>query len=95
MDLMTKNAQSPPPSISLHIDELVLHGLAAGKSHRIGEALEHELTRLLSEQGLPPAFSQEEPTAHLDRGAFEIGPDSTPETIAAQLANAIHGGSGQ
>jgi hypothetical protein len=37
----------PRPSINLHIEELVLHGFAPGDRHRISEAVEQELTRLI------------------------------------------------
>lgn len=39
--------------IELEIEGLVLHGIRSGDRHRIREAVESELTRLLAEKGLP------------------------------------------
>ena len=56
---MNEPLQPPPerapraPRITFHIDELVLHGSAPGDPHRIADALQTELHRLISEQGAP------------------------------------------
>jgi hypothetical protein len=41
------------PDVSVHIDELILRGVAPAERHRIGEAVRLELTRLIAERGLP------------------------------------------
>jgi hypothetical protein len=40
-------------AIELTVEELVLHGFAAGDRYAIAEAVERELTRLLGGQGVP------------------------------------------
>jgi len=70
----------------------VLHGLAAGEHYRVGDALERELTRLLTERGAPPSLAAGGEIARLDGGAIELKPDSSAEKIGAQLAQAIYGG---
>lgn len=79
-------------SVDLHIEELVLHGFAPGDRYRIGDAIERELTRILTEQRLPPAMTQDAATPHVDGGAVEISARSDAETIGVQLAKAIYGG---
>jgi hypothetical protein len=41
------------PDVSVHIDELIVHGVAPAERDRIGEAVRLELTRLIAERGLP------------------------------------------
>ena len=60
-----KNAHRPgdcrmgaPMNIELEIDELVLHGVAPTDRVAVGEAVQHELTRLLTERGVPPSLEQ-------------------------------------
>ncbi len=85
-----------PPSVDLRIEELVLHGFAqgvpAGYRSRIGAAVEQELARLLTEQGVPMGLSQAGALARLDAGAFEVAPDAKPEVIGVQVAQAVYRG---
>ena len=78
--------------IDLHIQELVLHGFPAGDRHRIGDAVQRQLARLFAEQGVPPSLSRHAGAPHLDGGAFDVAPDSSAETIGAQVAQAVYGG---
>lgn len=78
--------------IELHIEELVLHGFAPADRHRIGDAVQRELTRLLTEQGMPASLVQRGEMARLDGGAFEIARGSRSEAIGAQVAQAVYGG---
>jgi hypothetical protein len=82
----------PRPSINLHIEELVLHGFAPGDRHRISEAVQQELTRLLSEQPISPAFSKSSSMDQIDGGEFRIANPAKPAAIGDQIAGAIHGG---
>jgi len=47
----------PQPDIHLHIEELVLHGFAPGDRHQISEAMQQELTRLISEKNISGEFA--------------------------------------
>lgn len=85
----------PAHSVELHIEELVLHGFASNDRYRIGDALERELTRLVTEQGVPPVISQGVEVARLNAGAFQVKTGSNPETTGVQLAQAIYRGLGK
>ena len=80
------------PNVELHIEELVLHGFEPADRFRIGEAAERELSRLLTERGTPPSLAHGRETARLDGGSFEAKPDSTAESIGAQVARAVYRG---
>jgi hypothetical protein len=79
-------------NIELHIEELVLHGFSPTDRYRIGQAVEHELGRLFTEQGAPLVRSGE--IASLDGGSFEANPGSGAEVIGARVAQAVYGGLG-
>jgi hypothetical protein len=81
-----------PQNVELHIEELVLRGFAPGERHRIGEAVERELVRLLDEHGVPPSLAQGIEVERLDGGAFEVSHGSKLETVGVQVAQAIYGG---
>lgn len=81
-----------PKSIELHIEELVLEGFEQVDRHGIAEAVEQELTRLFTEKGIPPSLADGGKINRLDGGAFQIEPDSRPETIGTRVAQAVYGG---
>jgi hypothetical protein len=83
------NQQSP---IHLHIDELVLHGFSPGDRHRIGEAVQRELARLLTEEATPPALAKSAAIDRLNGGTFQMTSAPRPEATGAQVARAIFGG---
>ena len=76
------------PNVDLHIEEIVLDGFAPGDRYRVGDALERGLSRLFTEHGTPPARGGY--IGRLDGGAFEIKPDSTPETTGTSVARAVY-----
>lgn len=78
--------------IELHIEELVLDGFNAADRYRIGDMIERELSRLLSESGVPPSLVANHNQAHIDAGALNVASVSTPEHIGAQVAQAVYGG---
>ena len=47
-------ARRAVPTVSLHIETLVLDGFAPGDRYRIGAAMQRELERLVSMHGLAP-----------------------------------------
>jgi hypothetical protein len=79
-----------PAAVELHIEELVLHGFPAGDRHRIGDALQQELLRLIGEQGLPALLAQPLSRERLDGGAFKVGPGAKPQTVGTHLAQTLH-----
>jgi len=79
------------PSVELHIEELVLHGFPSSDRHRIGEAIERELTRLFTEERTAPAFAESAEIDRLNAGSFQTTATATPETTGAQVARAVFG----
>lgn len=79
-----------PQSLQIRIEELVLNGFQATHRYRIGDAVERELDRLFesaSLRGVPAGAAEVD---RLDAGSFSIQPDSRPEVIGAQMAQAIY-----
>jgi hypothetical protein len=83
------NRQSP---IHLHIEELVLHGFAPGDRHRIGDAMQRELARLLTEKQTPPGLTKNTAMDRLNGGTFHMTGNAKPEATGAQVARAVFGG---
>ncbi len=81
-----------PARIELHIDELVLHGFAPSDRHAIGDAVQHELARLLAEQGLAPSGLVSRERAHVNAGDFHVSSESKAPAVGAQVAHAVYGG---
>jgi hypothetical protein len=83
---------NPQPSIELHIDELVLHGLpiTSSQGRVVQAAIESELARLLAEQGLNHSSVGAMP--HLSAGSIQLTNDSKPANLGHQIAQAIYGG---
>jgi hypothetical protein len=78
--------------IDLHIEELVLDGFAPGDRHRIGAALERELTRLLTEHGAPASWAGGGGVPRLDGGTFDAKPGARPERVGTQIAQSVFRG---
>ena len=89
------SAVGSPPSVDLHIHELVLNGFPPAHRYAIGDAVERELTRLFTEQGTPMEIMRDVEIAHLNGGAINVKPGSNAETTGIQLARAIYGGLGE
>ena len=81
-----------PRTVEVHIEELVLHGFAPGDRHRIGAAVQRELSRLFAEHSVPPALAQGGEAARLNGGTFRVVPGSKAETIGVQVAQTVYGG---
>jgi hypothetical protein len=78
--------------ISLHIDELVLHGFPMQARHSIGDATQLELTRLLSAGGLPEFVSDTSKSDAIDGGSFHVTPHAKPNAVGSLIAKAVYGG---
>lgn len=84
------NERQPP--IHLHVEELVLHGFPSSDRHRIGEAMQRELTRLFTEGRTPPALTKSAEIDRLNGGSFQTTGTARPEATGAQVARAVFGG---
>lgn len=79
-------------SISVRIDELVLHGFAPTDRYRIGDAMQQELTRLFVEGGIPRQLDHSFETARIDAGSFQMAQGTRAEAVGAKIAHAVYGG---
>jgi hypothetical protein len=79
-------------NLELHIEELILHHVPPHQQDLIGAAIEQELTRLFSEQGVPPTLAKGGQMGQIDGGAFNVAPNATADAIGSQVAQAIYGG---
>jgi len=86
----SNSGRPAPPSIELSIDELVLHGFEPAQRYAIGEALQHELTRLLIQQGRPSAISEAIEIEHLNAGSINVVRSDVKATGRA-IARAVYG----
>jgi hypothetical protein len=82
-------------NINLHIDTLVLEGLPVAQREQVKAAVITELTRLLSEQGLPSVGRQViQQITHVDAGSLLLKPNATSQTLSTQIATQIYQGLG-
>lgn len=94
-DKALRNSKSEirnPKSIEIHIDEMVLHGFAMADRYSIADAVQHELARLLAENGAPSSLAQPAAIERISGGAFRLKSDANAESTGAQVARAIFGG---
>ena len=88
----TRFSDFSPASVEIFIEELVLHGFSPIDRYRLADAVQCELARLFTDQGVPTALAQGREIAHLDGGRFEVAAGSPAEAIGAQVAQALFGG---
>lgn len=79
-----------PREIEVHIEELVLHGIAPESRHRIAEALQSELSTLLAERGIPAPWRAN--PERVEARTSKVGPQTKPVSTGEQIARAVHGG---
>ncbi len=78
--------------IDLHIEELVLHGFAATDRHRIAEAVQLELSRLMTAEGQANFLKSPLSLERIDGGAFKVQAGAKPDTTGTQIAGAVYRG---
>lgn len=74
--------------LELHIEQLVLRGFAPGDRASIGEAVQQELARLLTQQGLP-GLAHGASIGRIDGGSFQVAPSARGPAVGVQLARAV------
>lgn len=84
------SAPPVPTSIELHIEELVLHGVALENHAQLAAAVERELTQLLSERGIQPSLSGDLEIERLHGGAFRTRQGESATSLSHHLAGAIY-----
>lgn len=81
-------------NIVLHIEELFLHGFDTKDKHRIGTAVQDELTRLLGERGAAIPFDQDIRLDRIDGGSFRVREGQRPDSIGIRIGQAVYKGLG-
>src|SRR5262245_50766908 len=76
--------------IELHIDKLVLVGFQPGDRYRIGEAVQSELSRLLTEQGIASTSAQSISIDRLTGERFSMSAGMSVLDQGRQIARTIH-----
>jgi hypothetical protein len=81
--------------VQVQIDELVLHGFAASDRYVVGEAVERELVRLLSEKGVPRSLRSENARDKIKAPGFNAAFGAKQSAIGRQIAQAVYDGFSQ
>lgn len=79
-------------TINLHIEHLILHGLAAVDRDQLVSAVQQELARLFAEEGAAATWAGPRVADRVDGGSFTLTPNMGAEAIGAHVAQAIYGG---
>lgn len=80
--------------IRVHIERLVLEGVAVEQPRILRKALEQELTGRLMEGSLSREFRGGGAVPHVHGGAIELGQGSHPAKLGTQIAGAVYRGIG-
>ena len=80
------------PDVRIHVEELVLDGFAPSEGHRIGEAIERELARLVVARGMPHRLMVGGTIALLDGGAFQAPSGASGDVLGTRVAQAVYRG---
>ncbi|HEV8515747.1 MAG TPA: hypothetical protein VGQ59_20835 [Cyclobacteriaceae bacterium] len=78
--------------VELHIEELILHGFPRNERYSIGEAIEADLTRLFTEQGIPQLFSAGGSIPTLNAGTINLNSRPRAVSIGNNIASAVYKG---
>lgn len=81
-------------NINLHIERLVLDGVALerGQEPLLRAAVEAELSRLLSEEGLSTGLMSGGATPRLQAGEIQLSVERNSQQLGQQIARAVYGG---
>ncbi len=84
-------------NVNLHIERLVLDGITLSVRERalLGTAVTTELTRLISESGLPAAMPANGTVPSVPAGTIQLGSNNNPARLGQQIAQAVYGGNGR
>jgi hypothetical protein len=84
-------------NVRLHIERLVVEGvpLGPGGGARLQAAVEQELTRLLTRDGLNPALTNAGAILRLPAPSIQLDGGNKPAELGRRIARAVHGGIGK
>ena len=78
-------------NVDLDIEELILRGVPSAQRYHIAAAIERELTRLLSKQGLPQSLERGGSIPAIDIGPIHIEVGTKADAIGTQIAQSVYG----
>jgi hypothetical protein len=81
-------------NVRLHIDRLVLDGIALAEVDRpkLREAVERELARLIGEGGVSASFETGTARPAVDGGVLQIRQGASARDLGTEIAGALYGG---
>ena len=81
-------------TVRLNIERLILDGVAVSPNQPalLQAAVERELTRLLTRDGVPGGWTAGGATPRVPAGAIRIGSNASPVSLGAEIARAVHRG---
>lgn len=79
-------------NLDIHIEELVLHGFEPGDHEGIRAAVENELTRLFTTNGLPSFFRSNTSSHQIDGGEFVMTAGTKPHHLGNSIAGSVYKG---
>lgn len=90
MGMRSSSALNLPPSIEIHIEELILHGFAANDRLHIGAAIEQELSRLIERQGTQALPRSSVNLERLAAGSFRLANNANSQTVGQHIARHVY-----
>jgi hypothetical protein len=84
-------------NIHIHIERLILDGLPIWHTQRplVQAAVESELAKLLSTDGLAQSLMAGGTMPHVSGGSIQLTGDGDPGLLGQQIAQAVYGGIGK
>jgi hypothetical protein len=79
-------------NLELHIERIVLDGLADVDRDQLSVAFKQEMERLFLEKGIPPGLRNGGSLAQLNGDALNVGHAAKANSIGTQLARSVYGG---
>lgn len=80
-----------PKQLSVHIDELRLHGFSPADRLVVGAEVERTLATLIAHAGLSPALQTASQIDALPRTTYQAPAHASPAAVGAAVARALHG----
>jgi hypothetical protein len=81
-------------NINVHIERLILNGvnIRPGQRHLLQSSVETELTRLLTNGGVSPSFSEGIALPHVFANGIQLAGGNDPVQLGRQIAQSVYGG---
>lgn len=87
--LLQLNSEIMSREIEIHIEKLVMHGIPTNNSYRIAEAIQSEITRQLTENGIPNNLQSAGHIALMNAGTVNIASQNAA-VVGRKVAQKIY-----